>query len=285
MREIIKPYFEVDEIFNSCYSSLNEGDYKNRINLYKEQLIIDEYEYQELFVNDWIDKFVDGLIGDHLTLTEPQKKELISDMEYLYNKKLVGGNAECRKYYEALLNPEETDFTCPFCGIDSIQSLDHYLPKSKYPALAITPVNLVGMCSDCNRGKSNSEIKSISEHLLHPYFSNVIKNNPYSLDYHADKNYIEFKINSTVCTRDKGEQIRYHIKQLELIERMNKKKMAFLTNIKTSLEPLKKIPNSDIGMYRIYLKNYNCNSFIESAIVQELYDNDEFLEKVISSLE
>ena len=39
---------------------------------------------------------------------------------------------------------------CPFCGIGTVSTLDHYLPKSKYPALAITPKNMIPACRDCN---------------------------------------------------------------------------------------------------------------------------------------
>lgn len=285
MRQIRKPNFKVDEIFNGCYTSLKEGERKERVKLYKSQLIVDECKYHELFCNNRIDQFVDGLIGDHMTQTELEKNEIISDMKYLYKNKLADKNAVCRKYYKRLANPDETILTCPFCEIDSIQTLDHYLPKSLYPSLAITPVNLVGMCSKCNTKKSDRKIESADKFFLHPYYSDVIKNNPYELKYHKEYDYIEFKVNPLIDDEGNQKQIMYHIEKLELIERMNEKKMAFLTEIKDRLRPLKEMSDGKIDIYDKYLKHYPSNSFIQMAIVQELRDNNEFLEAIVLSLD
>ena len=55
-----------------------------------------------------------------------------------------------------------------------MSTLDHYLPKSKYPALAIAPKNMIPACRDCNLGKKRTfSPQNSEEEPLHPYFDDV----------------------------------------------------------------------------------------------------------------
>ena len=49
-------------------------------------------------------------------------------------------------------------------------TLDHYLPKGKYPLFSILPHNLVPACRDCNTGKLSTTAVAIGEQSLHPYY-------------------------------------------------------------------------------------------------------------------
>ena len=42
---------------------------------------------------------------------------------------------------------------CPFCGISESSTLDHYLPKERYPEFSVFPNNLVPSCAVCNTRK------------------------------------------------------------------------------------------------------------------------------------
>ncbi|MCF0215721.1 MAG: hypothetical protein HUK21_04550 [Fibrobacteraceae bacterium] len=55
---------------------------------------------------------------------------------------------------------------CPYCGINERGSLDHYMAKSTYQALALCRLNLVPMCMICNRLKSNRS----SVDFINPYY-------------------------------------------------------------------------------------------------------------------
>ena len=57
---------------------------------------------------------------------------------------------------------------CPLCGHRDVTTVDHYLPKSAYAALAVNPANLIPACSECNRMKSAAVLDT-----LHPYYDNV----------------------------------------------------------------------------------------------------------------
>ncbi|MFJ4673305.1 hypothetical protein [Kitasatospora purpeofusca] len=62
---------------------------------------------------------------------------------------------------------------CPLCGVGSVRQVDHHLPKSHYPYLAVVPINLLPVCSTCNFLKNDQVPLSGEEQTLHPYFDDV----------------------------------------------------------------------------------------------------------------
>lgn len=69
-----------------------------------------------------------------------------------------------REYMEQLVERR-----CPICDCSFAYSqvtLDHILPKSKFPFLSITPINLVPTCYNCNMRKNDG----IPLKVLNPYF-------------------------------------------------------------------------------------------------------------------
>jgi hypothetical protein len=59
---------------------------------------------------------------------------------------------------------------CPLCGVGTVGALDHHLPQSKYPDLAVVPANLVPACHFCNAQKRARYPQTAGEQTLHPYF-------------------------------------------------------------------------------------------------------------------
>lgn len=93
------------------------------------------------------------------------------EMVSLYDAKFVRGPG--RPYYDKYMSLPAKG-RCPLCGIGIVSTLDHYLPKSRYPALAVTPKNLIPACRDCNLGEKRTFLpRSSEEEPLHPYFDDV----------------------------------------------------------------------------------------------------------------
>ncbi|QUW91918.1 hypothetical protein [Streptomyces sp. V17-9] len=92
-------------------------------------------------------------------------------LEYAYDGGLVTSK-QGREIYDQIMEgaPHER---CPLCGRGIATTLDHQLPKSEYPILAIIPANLVPVCGPCNQKKSNKAPADASEMLLHPYFDEL----------------------------------------------------------------------------------------------------------------
>lgn len=66
---------------------------------------------------------------------------------------------------------------CPFCGeAGSPATLDHFLPKDKYPEYSILSANLVPMCDKCQGAgaKGSKVLDTHSKRLfLHPYYDSI----------------------------------------------------------------------------------------------------------------
>ena len=96
------------------------------------------------------------------------------EMTWLYETRMAGRKAPadrpgspCRRVYDAIRTASPHG-RCPLCGHRDVTTVDHYLPKSAYTALAVNPANLIPACSECNRMKS----ARVGD-TLHPYYDNV----------------------------------------------------------------------------------------------------------------
>lgn len=91
-----------------------------------------------------------------------------TDMAYLYDVHMARQKSVGRQLYDWLLAQPQHGI-CPLCAQRVVSTLDHYLPKAHYPALAVAPANLVPSCFDCNRVKLD-HVQTSAETTFHPYF-------------------------------------------------------------------------------------------------------------------
>lgn len=62
---------------------------------------------------------------------------------------------------------------CLLCGAGRPASLDHVLPKTRDPALAVLHLNLIGACEPCNRRKATTRLADPGRQFVHPYFDRL----------------------------------------------------------------------------------------------------------------
>ncbi len=64
---------------------------------------------------------------------------------------------------------------CPFCGISESSTLDHYLPKERYPEFSVFPKNLVPSCAVCNTRKRDRILDAGTNvrMFLHPCYDPI----------------------------------------------------------------------------------------------------------------
>ncbi|WP_129586244.1 hypothetical protein [Sphingomonas montana] len=70
----------------------------------------------------------------------------------------------------SVLRAHELD-VCPACGSPGVpDTLDHYLPKGRFPHFAVTPINLAPMCDPCQRkkGEKTGGVDA-ARYFIHPY--------------------------------------------------------------------------------------------------------------------
>jgi len=94
------------------------------------------------------------------------------DMEKVYTQRMAKIGAPGRDIYDEIFSSSPHG-RCPLCTQRSVATLDHYLPKARYPALAVAPLNLVPACSDCNKAKLASIPTRAEEFPLHPYYDDL----------------------------------------------------------------------------------------------------------------
>ncbi|SHK54642.1 hypothetical protein SAMN05444000_1381 [Shimia gijangensis] len=87
----------------------------------------------------------------------------------LYDEGVVKSKGQARKIYDSIKLAAHDE--CPYCGgVGEIGSLDHYLPKARFPAYSVLPSNLVPACDVCNKGMGSNFPSNPNLQPLHPYF-------------------------------------------------------------------------------------------------------------------
>lgn len=159
MIKLDKPNIEVENVIKDCTSNISSTSILKSINASKEHIVEKSQRYDELAKRGCL-----GSIKTHKVVQGGATKE---DMVWLYDNKFVAGGG--RKYYDKIKAIPKHG-KCPFCGVNIVSTLDHYLPKTKYPTYAVTPINLVACCADCNKNKKSEIITSREKEFIHPYY-------------------------------------------------------------------------------------------------------------------
>ncbi|WP_404274725.1 HNH endonuclease [Exiguobacterium undae] len=100
---------------------------------------------------------------------------IIAEMEKVYKSFFVDKPDSIkigRKVYDSILQNTEYNL-CPYCSHREVKTVDHYLPKSKFISFAVTPLNLLPCCSDCNKAKLDDYNPFEEKMLIHPYFDDL----------------------------------------------------------------------------------------------------------------
>ncbi|MEU3741962.1 hypothetical protein AB0E78_33490 [Streptomyces sp. NPDC032198] len=104
--------------------------------------------------------------------TNPSDEEDRTQLKKNYTQRLTSKDHPARDVYDKLKIEVSL---CPLCAHRDVETLDHQLPKSQYPLLAVVPSNLVPACRSCNTLKSDAGPKGAHDQTLHPYFDDIGK--------------------------------------------------------------------------------------------------------------
>lgn len=164
MIKIQQPELDVGEVFSTCISRIRNNDLRLRLNFIKPDIINASLLFEQLATSKHFYQFVrKDVVGVNVTTEE---------MEKVYNGRMAKKNAPGREIYDEIKSLAPYG-KCPLCAHRTVSTLDHYLPKSHYPVLAVTPLNLIPACSDCNKSKLTDYPTTVDEQTLHPYFDDL----------------------------------------------------------------------------------------------------------------
>lgn len=164
MRKISKPKFKVIEVLEDCIDNMRESNLKTEIISSKAVFENSESLFEKNITANSLYKIPQNEIISKTLNTE--------ELKNIYTSRLVNKNNSGRKFYDSIFLSAPNG-KCPYCSQRIVRTLDHYLPKSKYPLYSIIPVNLVPSCSDCNKDKLVDTPTKDEEETLHPYYDDI----------------------------------------------------------------------------------------------------------------
>lgn len=164
MRRINKPTDDVIEVFSICISNYQDDELRKRLNSCKDFIELATIEFEKKV----------SRTRTHTIPIHDKVAGKISNKEMckVYDDKMAKKSGPGRVYYDKFLSAPKNSI-CPLCGVRQVSTLDHYLPKMKYPSLAVTPSNLIPSCKDCNFTKHDDTFSSAIDETIHPYFDNI----------------------------------------------------------------------------------------------------------------
>lgn len=165
MLEIKRPEYSASVVFEECIPVKRDKNLKARLEGITADIVAAETTYdKKAKSSDFYEIKTEQGVGKSVTTSE---------MEDLYATVFARKSSPVRKKYydELILAPENG--TCPMCGQRDASTLDHYLPKAKNPSLAVTPINLVPVCKECNHTKWEHHPETANRQFIHPYYDKL----------------------------------------------------------------------------------------------------------------
>lgn len=191
MRAINPPNLDIKTVYETCINSITDVDLSTRLQNIMTNIIQSSSDYGNKALASTLYTIPPNHCdNDAIALGNVTKKELRA----VYSSHLVPSTKPARIYYDQLISLAPLG-KCPYCGVGYASTLDHYLPKNKFPQLSVTPLNLIPSCKDCNTGKKTSFPSTAHQQSLHPYYdhdnfikdqwlyANVIETTPATIDY------------------------------------------------------------------------------------------------------
>jgi len=141
--------------------------------------------------------------------------------ESFFNKDKIWSLIDSSKYKEGYsrsrfhenFKRENNIYICPYCDMDTIintsnKEVEHFLPKSKYPFLAMNAYNLISSCIACNKS-----IEGKGTTIYIPI------NSPYNKQIGEEVIYTNDIINKQITLQGNDKKTINYLKTLNLIER------------------------------------------------------------------
>ena len=155
--------FSAGEVFENCVSMVRDKDLRSRLQAVRPIVENEAADYD-----------------DKATRTQLYRKQShdsvgavsSSEMVKVYTGRMVPKRSKGRPTYDQIM-AAPVHGKCPLCGIGTVNTLDHYLPKTLFPVYSVTPNNLIPACAWCQKGKGDYYSKTKAGQLLHPYYDDL----------------------------------------------------------------------------------------------------------------
>jgi len=161
MRALNRPVEDPKKVFSTCISIIRNADLKSRLNSCTSLIGEAAMEFEDKLKIDELHTIaIETVVNKNVTAKE---------LEKVYTFRMAKKNTPGREIYNKIIL-SAPEGICPFCSHRVVSTIDHYMPKTLFPRLSITPINLIPSCNDCNKLKSSLYPKDSNEAFIHPYF-------------------------------------------------------------------------------------------------------------------
>lgn len=194
MRAINPPTLNPQTVYQTCINSITDIDLNNRLSTVLKNIIQSSTDYQKNAGTKTLYTIMPNHCENHEAALGSVTK---GELRAVYSSHMVPATKRARVFYDELLSLAPLG-KCPYCAVGYASTLDHYLPKNKFPQLSVIPLNLIPACKDCNTGKKSDYPKTAKKQTLHPYFdhqnfineqwlfANVIEVTPAVIEFYVD---------------------------------------------------------------------------------------------------
>lgn len=164
---------------------------------------------------------------------------------------------------------------CPYCGIEQVNTLDHFLPQKSYKVFSVLRYNLIPACSTCNASKGRDI------NFVHPYYLS----NPNKVFLTARVEIqnglpsFSFCIANNVLSKDTTEKCKHQWESLKLESRVENASIQYLGDCFAMLNDV-----NDIGKIIANQEmRYGANDW-HTAILKALNGCPEFSQDVLKRI-
>jgi len=273
MRILSKPTLDPKTVYLSCISRVRRRQLKTDLESVADTIEADALDYENYAQSsEW-----------HLFDESDDVDNTVSraEMEKVYTNRMAKKEAPGRQYYDEIKESSPYNI-CPLCAHRTVEQVDHYLPKSKFPSLVVLPINLVPSCEKCNKIKLDDAPSNAEEQTLHPYYDDVTRHQwLFAEVVETSPASFQFFVRDVIAYDDElNRRISYHFNALELNVLYASQTGAFVSDIRYRLVDL----HAQAGMaeVRSYLQEEevtrgrnNINSW-QRAMFQALAQSDWF---------
>lgn len=164
MKKLARPNDDAVVVFEACIDRIRNADLKRRLQSCSVEIEQASAEFDQKA----------ALAELHTIEVKDNVANLVSvdEIKKVYTGRMAKKLAPGRVYYDKLMSLPEHG-RCPLCSQRVVSTLDHHLPKAHYPSLAVSPLNLIAACQDCNKIKSEDMPLNSEQETLHPYYDDV----------------------------------------------------------------------------------------------------------------
>lgn len=164
MRSVDRPDDTAGDTFALCISKVKDPALQDRFAATRQDVAAASVEYSA--------RVLSTSLHGMSKYVPTEEKASVAELQANYTERMAKSKAPGRPVYDRLKAAPELG-RCPFCGQRTVSQLDHFLAKTHFPLLAVTPDNLVGICADCNKSKLDVNPACPEEQFIHPYFDDL----------------------------------------------------------------------------------------------------------------